>query len=643
MAPGCSQPTPSNNDGGTADQAPPKRTGPKIKRKFVYRLIAGVSMGGGMASIIGTRNPDKFDIIGTLGAPNDLRYLMHYIQKGMLGGFCDLKKMEEAAKNKKLNSKEAYCEAAAAKPKYKFEYTSHYNNWHYDDAGGNWNRPKLVRVLQDLFLGLGNPGYHNEKSPYWPHSSIPNNRRDTKDRCNNPIRIKGVKHYLYNPEGKYDLITYCDGNTARDGIFHPDRPQEHTKPVEIALAVDINGNGKRDYGEPIFNTPFERYDDVGKDGCANDKEDGKGGCGTGKGGEDPNGDDYHPLKNPNGTEGNMAYDEGEPYKDFGLDGIENTKDYGEGDGKFTVTPNFKNVMAHSPADLVKGYKKDQIDRLNIYIDGGIRDLFNFHITALHMLGKIKTHYKDDAKRAQLFDRFISLMPKGTEKFDVNALDWSDKGQHVYIRYGNPNATPKEIEQGDGDHVHGGKILDRLLTFMSFATYHMPKPDLKPEVMNADHKEGIIQNFVYDSKALKRKHLYSVVLPPGFGTNPKIKYPVIYFGHGYGMDGPGMASFLSLIAPLMADGYITKMIMVSLHGKCQQYLPDPNRKGSFIKKRLDACEAGTFFVDGKGINNDGPQMEKAFFEIVNEVETKYKGRIRQPETLDYYIPNGKGSK
>lgn len=670
---GCGEPQPpnektqepANTDAGTQDTTSVKEkdtvreTGPQkedkvkpdtpvgppktIDRKWVYRIIAGVSMGGGMSSIIGARNPEKFDIIGTLGAPNDMRYLLHYINQSMLSGFCDLNKLEAMAKAGKLNSKESYCAPPAPAARYKYEFTSHYNNWHYDDAGGNWNRPKLVQVLGDLSLALGNPNYFNEKSAYWPHAKIPVDHRVHKERCKNVIRIKGVKHWRYNPDGKYDLITYCDGNTERNGIYRPDRPQEHTTPVEVVLAVDINGNGKRDYGEPVIAMAHERYDDVGTDGCANDREDGKGGCvpkgQKGPGGKDPNGDDFNPLMNPTGTEGNILYDKGEPYKDFGIDGIDGTKDYGEGDKTFTTTPGYKNFLAHSPRDLFEKMDKKQVDRLNVYIDAGIRDLFNFHITSLMLTGALKTHYPKDPKRVQLFERFSSLMPKGQQDglFNHTAVDWSKKGQHVYVRYGNPNATKEELAKGDGDHVHGGRIVDRLFGFLSFVRHHLPDPDLEPVQVDRSTNEGAAQHFTYDSKALKTKHMYSVVLPPGYYANPKVKYPVLYFGHGYGMDGPGMANLFVVMIPSMQNGDIPKMIMVALHGGCKQMLPIPGKVGKFSEKPWGGCHRGTFYLNSKGYNKNGLQMEDAFFEVVSEVEKRYGDRIRKPEVRSYRIP------
>ena len=39
---------------------------------------------------------------------------------------------------------------------------------------------------------------------------------------------------------------------------------------------------------------------------------------------DPAGDNYHYLRNPLGTQGNWNREAGEPYEDFGLDGIQGT-------------------------------------------------------------------------------------------------------------------------------------------------------------------------------------------------------------------------------------------------------------------------------------------------------------------------------
>lgn len=653
---GCSPVEPANEkptaepvvqtDGGVQETTgvvdTPKPKVKTVERRWVYRMIAGISMGGAMASIVGLRNHKKFDIIGTMGAPNNLTYLFDYIQRSMLGGFCDLKKLEALAKEKKLNTKEAYCLDLAPKSRYPFEFVSHYNQWHYDDAGGNWNRGKLVQVLQDMVLAIGNPMYYNPKSHYWPHESIPNNRRSVSKRCSNPIRISGIKHDKYNPDGKYDLITYCEGNgSERSGVYYPEKTRDHKTSVEILLAVDINGNGKRDYGEPVVSMSRERFDDWGVDKCPNEREDGKGGCVAegqkGAEGKDPNGDDYDPLKNPLGTEGNTVYDEGEPYRDLGIDGVAGTQDYGEGDGKFTRTPGRENLMAHDPWTLIRKMKKADVDRLNLYIDGGIRDLFNFHITGLHLLGALKSHYADEPNRAVKYDKFVSLMPKGSKEFDFIEVNWKNKGQHVFVQYGDPNASKEKIEQGDGDHVNGGRALDRVLAFFSFVTNNIPDPDLKPVTIDVKKKEATATHFVYESKALGFKNVYSVVLPPGFYANPQTRYPVVYFGHGYGMSAPDMANLLAIVSSQMSQGAVAKMILVSLHGKCEEWLPKKDSPNSFTKKKMGDCHRGAFYMNAKGLTGNDRFFEDSVFEVVSEVEKKYADRIRKPETRTYTIP------
>src|SRR6185369_577882 len=108
----------------------------------------------------------------------------------------------------------------------------------------------------------------------------------------------------FNPDGTYNVITFCDGNDSPakgNGIF--DQDIAATNPTHVALAVDINGNGKRDTGEPVILQPSEPYRDVGTDGLADKDEPGYDPVTN----PDPNGDDYHYLWNPAATENNWRF------------------------------------------------------------------------------------------------------------------------------------------------------------------------------------------------------------------------------------------------------------------------------------------------------------------------------------------------
>ena len=70
---------------------------------------------------------------------------------------------------------------------------------------------------------------------------------------------------------------------------------------------------------------------------------------------DPNQDDYDFQLNPNGTENDHVYEKGEPFLDFGLDGVPNTPqqsaggyDVGEGDGKFTMSAGAQRILYDRP-------------------------------------------------------------------------------------------------------------------------------------------------------------------------------------------------------------------------------------------------------------------------------------------------------
>src|SRR6185369_9798939 len=125
--------------------------------------------------------------------------------------------------------------------------------------------------------------------------------------------------------------------------------------------------------------------------------------------------------NPTGTEGDHRFQPGEPYDDFGLDGVPGTKqqpaggwkqpgdgyDVGEGDGKFTVSSGLQRFWdrdAHSivrrmvdPTKVPGGELTDNaLARLDVWTDGGTRDLFNFSVDAQHLMGAFAARDRDVA-------------------------------------------------------------------------------------------------------------------------------------------------------------------------------------------------------------------------------------------------------
>src|SRR5512139_1456545 len=125
-------------------------------------------------------------------------------------------------------------------------------------------------MLKDLAISFGNPVYYNPLSSYYPPGITAENARK-------PTTFPNFKDGEYNPDGSLPVITYGDPSLNNW--------------VEVLLAVDLNGNGERDRGEPILRQFHEPFKDLN---------------------------------------GNEIYDPGEPFMDVGPDGVFGTGDFGEG-------------------------------------------------------------------------------------------------------------------------------------------------------------------------------------------------------------------------------------------------------------------------------------------------------------------------
>src|SRR5207244_8380831 len=67
---------------------------PPPARHYTHRAIAGISMGGVGAALTGGDHPERFDAVATLGGPLDAAYMLRYMQRYALGGFCPLAALE---------------------------------------------------------------------------------------------------------------------------------------------------------------------------------------------------------------------------------------------------------------------------------------------------------------------------------------------------------------------------------------------------------------------------------------------------------------------------------------------------------------------------------------------------------------------
>lgn len=510
--------------------------GSTYDRRWVFRAITGISMGASGASMIGMRNPDEFDIIAPLGGPSDWTYLAHYIQQGGMGGF---------------NPAPTFGRGPAMTPTEIWEHAQSYDEWYFpagEGTGGSFNRSDYAKIFLDLMMTFGNIVSYNPLSPY-AAAGLPLDElnRVPADRCNFTAGCgtnegvytiaTGYFDNEYNPDGTLPVITYCDGQGSRDRETpfaracdidfdgEPDETNEglyddaciQDRPVDFTFAVDVNGNGMRDPGEPIVRNFHEPYDDFGTDGTASADEEGYDAVTL----PDPAGDDYDALFNPGGTEGNWLHDAGERFDDFGLDGVDGTPqiaedgyDFGEGNGTFDYNPNLARLLFELNPSQQLLADPDRLDRITFFIDAGIRDLFNFGVAADVMAGTI--HGLGGNVRA--YDEFWAvqdLLQEDANDYNFTEVDYANLGNNVLLRYGSLDASDEDICFGDGKHVGTvEQIANRLLTMLGFVTNRFP--DGERTVVPAPYPlpSG---TFYTDSPSTGGRIKYSIAFPPGYET------------------------------------------------------------------------------------------------------------------------------
>ena len=563
-------------------------------RIYANRAIGGVSMGAA-AVIMALQNPDKFDFVGGLGGYADLRYLVTTGQRLQLGGFCPLETLTSYPDglNDPAHDPPLFCGPGRAMED--LEHVQDFNHLHFDSNGATFDRDFYIQVFQSLTMAFGNfTSPPSDISPFLPtgvgydwFSSTAFNKR-----CVDPPPIPQELSYNaeYNPEGLFPVIPFCDSDhksepAPKDGVFDP--TVNHTTPVDILLAVDINGNGKRDYGEPLFLNMWERFDDVGADGCPSPREDGDGGCLAAEAPDateaDPNGDDFHWWERPFGTENDSLRSEGEPYRDDGLDGVPGTEDIGEGNGAFDRSAAMDRASGWSATELLAGVDDDALDTLDFWLDGGIRDPLHAAVSARHIIGALRGRGTDARVYYGISDRPGSLLPDIDESYvlpKASEIDMSaaNLGRHVYVEYGDPNASPEKLAQGDGGHVGTNiQVINRVVLWLVWAAKRFPDPDLKIiEDPNPKYSERID----WYSEGMKARRVFTIALPPGYyePENAEKRYPVIFLLHGLGQNAESFGPIGIVTSGLMQDGVLPKSIIVFPDGDCcDRHMPTGRRE------------------------------------------------------------------
>ncbi|MGZ3428645.1 MAG: hypothetical protein ACXVCV_18460, partial [Polyangia bacterium] len=186
--------------------------GQKSTRHFTYRAVAGVSMGGFGSSVNFWLHPERYDAIGVMGADPgpDMTYTLGMIHDFFFSGFCT------AADGANMIGQ--LCPPQRKLLGTQGERLSTFESFLYEKGAGvglTLRRSLYVRANRDLSHAMGNGVYYNPDSMYLP-PGVPDTTlaMTPANFCSQPIVLKKFFDKRYNPDGKLDVITFCDGNDS---------------------------------------------------------------------------------------------------------------------------------------------------------------------------------------------------------------------------------------------------------------------------------------------------------------------------------------------------------------------------------------------------------------------------------------------
>jgi len=408
----------------------------------------------------------------------------------------------------------------------------------YDNPSPYPNRKTRIRMLQDLTISFGNPVYFNPDSTYFPPGI-------TGATAKVPTTLLGFKDGKYNPDGSLPVITYEDPNPG-DWI-------------KILLALDVNKNKKRDKGEPVLSQLHEMFTDLN---------------------------------------GNGFYDPGEPFLDGGLDGVEGTGDYGEGDGVFTYNPRRDNFMGQDPVTQASDLSLASLQDLNLYVDAGTEDEFSFNIHAENFVQTIL----DRGLNVRVENGFPATFP-GVSHFDEKRVYVRYEGGHVGFKKEDIGLSFKQAKDG----VEGALLVaNRFTTLFAFVSDHFPDGEYGTDFYEMLRYPSKMKVRSFYSPSLKRYTRFGIYLPPGYSRDNSTYYPVLYLLGGYKMSLEGMtnAYMRAALDTLIVAKEMQKMIIVIPEG-----MNDKNGRGHFFVNQID-LKRGDRFMD-------------CLFDLVNFIDEGYK--------------------
>ena len=104
-----------------------------------------------------------------------------------------------------------------------------------------------------------------------------------------------------------------------------------------------------------------------------------------------------------------------------------------------TTPGQANWRADDPRTNLDAKLADDVARLDMWFDAGIRDFFNAQVSTNSLMGALGAKGAPCARVGRL-PRHRRRGAANENAFDANHVDWPTLGRHVYVRYGNPDLS-----------------------------------------------------------------------------------------------------------------------------------------------------------------------------------------------------------
>lgn len=485
-------------DGGGGHAGPPQAATPE------FRAIAGISMGAYGALNLGTKHPEFFGTIASLGGPVDMTQLLRDTAAG-------LRVAPQTTIPQTIGDPAT------------FDHQLPYPG-----------RDLRISELKDLILALGNPFLHHADPARQYLASDSEPARLLMDDVVGPFTIPG------------DARGFLDGGDANtNGLRETSESPTLATDVLLAARGSLHGIAGVD-GTVLGDRALADLDgdgvfDVGDDIVVNFSE---------------------PFTDANGN-GVFEPDLGETFADVGLDGVAGTGDFGEGNGVFDYDPDRAHWLAEDPLSRLAGLSAAQIATQRIYMDVGTKDEFGFaqHYANLVAVLQAKglTVKIDDGFPSNCTDLPKLNAPLRLVRYDAGHVGFQsvDPGD---LLNGNPCGDATVWQRivnliaflnesfADGVFGVGGKILD------------LTNPDPTGDIVRGELPSPAL---AISGGAVPMRPIL-VYRPPAFFRGDS-HFPIAYFLGGYGQEPDDFRQIQILLDALILDGQLQNMFLAFLPG------------------------------------------------------------------------------